>query len=126
MPHSTRALATRWFEEVWNQRRAETIDELSAPNCVGHMEGNDGCCIADFKEMRTQLMGAIPNIKLIIEDVLADEHAAVVRWTAVGETSASKPVSFSGMSWLKFTDGRITEAWDRWNRDGLMRQLGVS
>ena len=22
------ALARRWFEEVWNQRRADTIDEL--------------------------------------------------------------------------------------------------
>src|ERR1700736_6766074 len=28
------AAMKRWFEEVWNQRRMETIYELVAPDCV--------------------------------------------------------------------------------------------
>ena len=28
------AATRRWFEEVWNQRRVETIHELVAPDCV--------------------------------------------------------------------------------------------
>jgi hypothetical protein len=32
------ALARRWFEEVWNQRRADTIDEMLAPDAVSHLE----------------------------------------------------------------------------------------
>ncbi len=29
-------LALRWFEEVWNQRRTETIDELLTDESVSH------------------------------------------------------------------------------------------
>jgi len=29
-----RALALRWFEEVWNQARRDTIFELLSPDCV--------------------------------------------------------------------------------------------
>lgn len=130
---NNRDLAVRWFEEVWNQRRAETIDELSAADCVGHMEGQDACCINDFKTMREQLLGAMPDLHITVEDVIADDRAAVVRWrvdathsgNAMGLAATSKPLSFSGMTWLEFKDGRIVQAWDRWNRDGLLRQLGA-
>ncbi len=30
-----KALVRRWFEEVWNQGREETIDELFAANGLG-------------------------------------------------------------------------------------------
>jgi hypothetical protein len=33
------ALARRWFEEVWNVRREETVRELMGQVCEGHMEG---------------------------------------------------------------------------------------
>ena len=29
-------LAKRWFEEVWNQHRQETINEFLLPGSVGH------------------------------------------------------------------------------------------
>jgi hypothetical protein len=32
-------LARRWFEEVWNVRREETVRALMAPAVEGHMEG---------------------------------------------------------------------------------------
>jgi predicted ester cyclase len=124
MSQRNRDLAVRWFDEVWNQRRDETIDELSCPDCVGHIEGQDGASIADFRVMRAQLLGALPDMRLIVEDVIADDRAAVVRWRVdASHAPANKPITFSGMTWLNFKDGRIVEAWDRWNRDGLLRQL---
>jgi hypothetical protein len=38
---STRELAIRWFPEVSNERRAETIDELFLPGAIGHTENGD-------------------------------------------------------------------------------------
>src|SRR5690606_14625811 len=32
----TPCIGTRWFEEVWNQRKRETIYELLAPDSVAH------------------------------------------------------------------------------------------
>ena len=32
------ALARRWFQQVWNEGRAETVHELLAPDAVGHLD----------------------------------------------------------------------------------------
>ena len=37
---SNKALVRRWFEEVWNQGREETIDELFAANGIGYGLGD--------------------------------------------------------------------------------------
>jgi hypothetical protein len=42
MPESNIAIAKRWFEEVWNQRRTATITELFAPDGISHGVAEDG------------------------------------------------------------------------------------
>jgi hypothetical protein len=32
-------------------------------------------------------------------------------------------VNFQGVTWLRVKDGRLTEGWDFWNRDGLIQTL---
>lgn len=36
------ALVKRWFEEVWNQKRSETIRELLSADCVAHGTSETG------------------------------------------------------------------------------------
>ena len=36
MAQENGALIRRWFEEVWNNGRMETIDEMASPDVVGH------------------------------------------------------------------------------------------
>ena len=36
MPADNKALTRRWFEEVWNQRREQTIDEMISPGGIIH------------------------------------------------------------------------------------------
>ena len=33
------------------------------------------------------------------------------------------PVAFRGMTWLRFSKGRIVEGWDAWNQGTLMTDL---
>jgi len=57
MSKETSELARRWFEEIWNERRVETIDELAHPECVGHHEGQPASKGAEaFKTFRRQLL----------------------------------------------------------------------
>ena len=35
MPEQNISLIRRWFDEVWNQGRLETIRELMAPDAIG-------------------------------------------------------------------------------------------
>lgn len=132
MADDIRTLATRWFEEIWNQRRDETIDELMAADAVGRMEGvPDIHGRADFRAVRDVLVGAFPDMRIVIEDILSDESRAVVRWHLTGShkgghfgfAATNRPVSFRGLTWLTFRDGQIVEGCDAWNQGAVMQAL---
>lgn len=132
MADEIRTLARRWFEEIWNQRRDETIDELMAADAVGRMEGTpDVHGPADFRKVRDVLVGAFPDMRIVIEDILSDDHRAVVRWHLTashqgdhfGFPATNKPVSFSGLTWLTFRNGQIVEGCDAWNQGAVMQAL---
>ena len=126
------ALVRRWFEEVWNQRRAATVNELLAPGAVGHLEGGlEVRGAAEFHPVRTALLGAFPDFEVAVEQVIAQGDDVVVRWSAKGshrgETlgfpASQKRAAFRGMTWLKFRDGRIVEGWDAWNQGRMIQEL---
>lgn len=126
------ALARRWFEEVWNERREATIDELMQP---------DGICFADQGELRgsetfrlqqyAPLVGAFPNLHITVDDVLGVADQAVVRWTAkgthlgpqLGFEPTGKTVTIHGMTWIRARDGKFSEGWQSSNIFEVIRSL---
>lgn len=119
------------MEEVWNQRLEASIHELLDPSAVGHMEGGDVRGIDEFKSVRAGFLDAFPDMKLTIEDILAEKEQAVVRWSIQGTHSGwglgleptNRTYTFRGMSWLRITDGIIREGWDSWNLGALLQSL---
>ena len=131
MADHIRALAVRWFNDVWNHRRAATIDELMAPDAVGYMEGGLVHGPEEFKAVRDTLLGAFPDMQVSVDGVVADESHAVVRWSVtashtgdhLGFPASHQRVSFRGMTWLSFRDGKIVGGWDAWNQGALIQSL---
>jgi steroid delta-isomerase-like uncharacterized protein len=127
-------IARRWFEEVWNQRRDDTIDELMSDDSQGHVEGGDVRGPQAFREMRATFVAALPDVRLELEDVVAQGDRAAVRWRAVGTHSGDgfgfpatkQQVHFRGTTWLTIRNGRIVEGWDTWNLGGLLESLRSS
>jgi steroid delta-isomerase-like uncharacterized protein len=125
-----RDIARRWFEEVWNGRRDATVRELLAKDAVAHMEGGDFVGPERFLETRAALLAAFPDVKVTVEDVVADGDRAVVRWSAaahhrgelLGIPASGRPVAFRGMTWMLFENGKIVEGWDAWNLGGLLNE----
>ena len=128
MPERHAELARRWFEEVWNGRRAATVEELLAPNALAHTEGGDIVGPAAFQAMREQLLGAFPDISLRVEAVISEGPDAVVRWSAeathtgdhLGFAASNRRVAFRGMTWMRFEGGKVVEGWDAWNLGALL------
>ena len=131
MEQQSVVLARRWFEEVWNERRPEAVDELMAADGVGHHEGVETHGPTEFKEVRQQLLAAFPDIRISIEDVVGDDTQAVVRWRAsarhrgelMGIKASGRDVDFPGMTWFRFRDGQVVEGWDSWNQGALLQKL---
>lgn len=118
-------LARRWFEEVWNQRRAQTAHELLLPDSVGHTEHGDLVGPAPFLEVRAALLAALPDLRVSIEETVAEGDNVVVRWSAGGTPAgaAREPVRFRGMTWVRVRGGKFVEGWDAWNAGALTQQL---
>lgn len=126
------ALARRWFEEVWNERREATVNDLLTPDAAGHLEaGLEVRGPAEFLPVRAALLGAFPDFEVTVDQIIAQGDDVVVRWSAkgthrgehLGIPTSKKSASFRGMTWLRFRNGRIIEGWDAWNQGRLLQDL---
>ena len=130
MIERSRALALRWFEEVWNRRLGATADELFAPAAVGHMEGVEVVGPAALHKVRAALLAAFPDLGITVEDTVAEGNKWSCGGGQPGLTSGrvrcpSNPCSDHGpgddmASNRKWTHRR---AWDAWNQGAPIEGL---
>lgn len=132
MSEANLALARRWFDEVWNRRRTETIDELLTAESVqlgegGPVRGPDGFRRHSYEPM----IALFPDVRVEIEEAVAAGDAVVVRWRATGThtggtpdlPATGRPISAHGITWMRFAGGKLVAGWDAWNVGGLMASL---
>ena len=73
----------------------------------------------------------MPDLRLEVEDTVAEGDDVVVRWRLTGTHSGNgldipptqTRVDRRGMTWHKIVDGQIVEGWDSWNSGALMETL---
>jgi steroid delta-isomerase-like uncharacterized protein len=131
MANENGARARAWFEQVWNQRRMDQIEALASPNSIAHLESGDVNGIAAFRALHREFISAFPDLRIQVEDTVAEEENVVVRWLASGShlgagfgiQPTGRAVRFRGMTWMRFEHGLIAEGWDSWNQGGLLDQL---
>ena len=126
------ALAHRWFEEVWNQRRFAIIDELLSPD--SHCISSEGTVIGreGFREkMLRPLLAAFPDVSVTVDGTMAQGDEVVVRWTARG-TYTGEGLGFpangrafvaTGMTWIRYQDGLMQEGLNCWDFGSLVAGL---
>jgi hypothetical protein len=62
----------RWFEEVWNQGRRATIEELLLEGCVIHDGETDSQGPAEFKIYFDRLQAAFSEIRVTPGDAISE------------------------------------------------------
>jgi steroid delta-isomerase-like uncharacterized protein len=137
MSEENKALTRRWFDEVWNAARVETIDELIDPDCVAHRMGDGGRDLrgaAGFKEFYEKFRGAFPEMRFTTEAVIAEGDLVAARWHVsathqgdhLGMPATGRPISVHGMSFTRWRDGRMIEGWNEFDLFGMLQQLGAA
>jgi steroid delta-isomerase-like uncharacterized protein len=126
------AIARRFFEEAWNQRRIETVDELITP--VSACESESGI-LRGPEEFKTKvyqpLIAAFPDLRITIEGTVAEGDQVVVRWTAAGThtgdglglPATGRSIAIRGMTWIRFEAGKMIEGVDSWNQREMIESL---
>jgi steroid delta-isomerase-like uncharacterized protein len=131
-----KALVRRWFEEVWNQGRESTIDELFLPDAVAHGLGDSEADVrgpAEFKVFVKNMRSSIPDTHVRIDDIICEGDRVAVRVTlegthtgdGLGVPPSGRKVSIQGMVIARMEGGRIVEGWNSYDQLGLLRQIGA-
>jgi steroid delta-isomerase-like uncharacterized protein len=134
MSKDIRHLARVWFEEVWNKQRTDAIDELWDPNCVAHGLGAGGADVSGtqaFKELHRAYLGAFPDLKVHVEDVITEGDRTAIRFTCTGThqgemfgvAATGREARFTGISIARWKDGRIVEGWNNIDFHAMLQQI---
>ena len=136
MSEQNEAVVRRWFEEVWNQGRQASIDEMFAAGAVAHGLGDSEQDVRgpdEFKPFVANMRGALPDTHIHIDDMFSSGDRVAVRVTlqgthtgnGLGVPPTGRKVSIKGIIIVRVIDGRIAEGWNSYDQLGLLRQIGV-
>lgn len=131
------ALMQRWFKEVWNEGRVQTIYDLMDKDAIGIGQDQPGVEIhgpRDFETLYNRLHGAFPDIKITVEDAFGAGDRVVVRWSAVmthtgdhlGVPATNRKVRVTGITIAQIREGKIIRGWDNWDQLALTEQLAAT
>jgi steroid delta-isomerase-like uncharacterized protein len=130
-----KALARRFFDEVWNQGNLAVIDELTASNFIDHdpMPGQ-ASGIEGVRQFVQKYRSAFPDLHITVEDVIAEGEQVVLRWTAKGTHKGpffdmpvtGKSATVRGITINRIRNGKFVEGWTSFDQLNMLAQLGLA
>jgi steroid delta-isomerase-like uncharacterized protein len=135
---ATNKATVRQIDDVLNSGDLElifkTIDELMAPDALIHTPLRIEATGAELaKQLWARLLRAYPDLRIAIEDLIAEGDKVVSRNTVTGTHQGEhmgipptgKSVTYNEVIINRFADGRIVETWAVVDVLAQMRQLGA-
>jgi steroid delta-isomerase-like uncharacterized protein len=128
-----KALVRRFVHEVFELGRVDAVDELVAPNFVGHTWRLTGPGPGPLKVAMARVASGLANAEFVIDDLIAEGDRVAVRLTAsatqvgelMGMPGSGKWYTIGEIHVFGVRDGRIAEHWHQFDQLAMMRQLGT-
>lgn len=132
---ANKEIVRRLVNGVWADRNLAIIDELIAPDYVGHdptqpepIRGPEG-----YRQFVGMYQAAFEDGMVTIDDEIAEGDLVVTRWTGrgthtgelMGIAPTGKEVTVSGITISRLANGKIAEDWELMDALGMMVQLGA-
>ena len=117
-------LVIRWFDEVWNHGRRETIFELMLESSILHDGAEQYHGPEEFARFHDSLRSQFSNFKITPIISLAEGDHACVHWScSMIHDATQKALQLTGTSVVRIENGRFAEAWQTWDAAHLNAQL---
>lgn len=135
MSEQNKALARRALE-LFSAGDLDQMDALVSEDAVDHDAQNPNRDIhgpEGAKRTAAIYRSAFPDLRITIEDQIAEGDKVVTRWTAVGTQDGDLPgfpasgrtSTITGIGIDRIDGGKIVETWGNWDTLGMMQQLGA-
>jgi predicted ester cyclase len=131
MSEENKTIVRRFLIETQNDKNLTIIDELVADDFVGHTAEVKGP--EQLKKVVGDNLDAFPDLKVTIEDQIAEGDMVVTWYTAKGMQHGmyrgvlptGEPVSYTVVSIQRVVDGKIVEGWRVVDRLEIVHQIGA-
>ena len=129
------APAVNAYIEAWNTGSVDLLDGLFSPAAVrktprGSSDANN---LQGFKDNITAFRTAYPDLSIKVDEVTFTDHMAVLRWTFSGTNTGpgeieptGAAVKLSGLTTVKYLDGKAVEERVEFDSLDWMQQLGFT
>jgi len=131
-------LSERLYIEVFGRGHVEEADAILAPEVISHAPGVPPTVGSDgIKQQAVLLRTAIPDLRVELEDQLAEGDQVASRWRATGTHGgplrlptgdlppSGRPIEFAEIRIDRFEGDRIVESWFIPDRLSFWMQLGL-
>jgi predicted ester cyclase len=125
-------VARRYYDEVFGRRNIAALDELFAPDFVGHSATVGTYDLTDMRRDIGQEHETMPDDEVIIEDQVAQGDRVVTRYTyrwkhdqsMFGEQPSGRWITMEGVQIDRLEVGKIAERWEIKDQWSMATQLG--
>lgn len=125
-------LVRRAIEEVWNEKRAESVGLYYDPGYIAHYERDVISGLDRWVDrFYSKIASSIPDFRVVIEETIASSDTVVMRWSGSGTQQADlfgikpsgKKFELSGIAWIKLRNLKMIETWNSWSLQYLVQSL---
>ena len=128
-----KAVLRRWIE-AYNDRDYQREADARAPGYIAHAPGEPAPLASQaWTEFIGSFAAGIPDLRLTVEDVVADNHIVAARvsfsGTHTGEFQGlpptNKKLAFGAVEINRMVDGKVAEHWVQLDQVAMLQQLGM-
>jgi predicted ester cyclase len=132
---TSRAVVTRWCEEVLQDHQVAALATIVSPNILVHptaMPCEAGYyAVAGVEHWLQEQWRSFPDLSVSNESMVASGDIVATRWHArgtslgdfMGVAPTGRSLDYSGLSMYRIEDDRIAEIWETRNTLGVLHQL---
>jgi steroid delta-isomerase-like uncharacterized protein len=111
----------------------DALAEVYAEDIVVHEPDEDVRGVEGLKQFVSMIRSAIPDLRITLEEDIAEGDKVVSRWRAqgthqgelMGIAPTGNQVMITGITIHRIEEGKIVEEWENWDALGLMQQIGA-
>ena len=116
---ATRERTRRIFEEIWNGKQRDRIDEYFAPDATFHGFGGDEGGLDAYRAWFDLVTEAFPDIEFEVDHVFGEDDLVTAVWRAtathegpfMGVERTGESASIAGITVSRVEDDRTVESW---------------
>jgi predicted ester cyclase len=130
-----KAIVRRFLEGIFSERNPDVVDELADPNFVVNDPSSEAGEVdaQGVKESIAWSHIAFPDLRVTIEDQVAEGDKVVSRYTVsgthqgeiMGAAPTGRLATHTGHQTDRISGGKIVESWTNWDALGLLQEIGA-